>query len=483
MAYGTPADPVGGTVITVSYAVSNILDPLRWIRLLTGNADPPGTAYIVASTSTSGTQWQKVTNDLIADGVIDARTIAAGAVVAHLGYTPANRAGDTFSAQTNFFTNAAVAAVNVWNQQAGSNGIGLSIINAAFSGFDVLVTHAAATFGVAISGTSAAFSGAVAAASATLSGALSAASASISGALGAGSVSAGSVAADSVSVAGVGTALSVAHDASIGGGLGVTGNAAFSNGVTIGGAGTGLSVTHDETVGGSFAVTGGATFGGAVAAASAAFVAAVTAASATIAGLLSAGSAAISGNATVGGTLGVAGTSTLGAVNSGAVTSSAAVQGTRLVSTVASPTAPISVASGNTTLVPDLHADNSDKLGTVAASSYARKDAASDFTTAPTINSAAVDRALGGSYTGFGAGINANFDVSVPHFNPTLTVIRGSNGSLHVLVQTGEAIGLVVGVGLVISTGTHNGTAKFTVDFANNGPNVNGVTYTWEARG
>lgn len=70
MAYGTPADPVGGTVITVAYAVANILDPIRWLRLLTGNADPPGSNYVVVSTSMSGTTWAKITADVIADGAV-----------------------------------------------------------------------------------------------------------------------------------------------------------------------------------------------------------------------------------------------------------------------------------------------------------------------------------------------------------------------------------------------------------------------------
>jgi hypothetical protein len=70
MAYGTPADPVGGTVITVAYAVTNLLDPIRWLRILTGNADPPGSSYVVVSTSTTGTSWQKVPSDAIAPGAI-----------------------------------------------------------------------------------------------------------------------------------------------------------------------------------------------------------------------------------------------------------------------------------------------------------------------------------------------------------------------------------------------------------------------------
>jgi hypothetical protein len=87
VAYGTPSDPVSGTVITVAYAVANILDPIRWLRLLTGNTDPPGSSYVVVSDSVSGTTWKKIPGD----------ALAAGAVASHLGYTPANRAGDTFT--------------------------------------------------------------------------------------------------------------------------------------------------------------------------------------------------------------------------------------------------------------------------------------------------------------------------------------------------------------------------------------------------
>lgn len=87
MAYGTPADPVGGTVITVAYAVSNLLNPIRWLRLLTGNADPPGSSYVVVSDSTTGTTWRKVPAD----------ALAAGVAVANLGYTPVNKAGDGMS--------------------------------------------------------------------------------------------------------------------------------------------------------------------------------------------------------------------------------------------------------------------------------------------------------------------------------------------------------------------------------------------------
>lgn len=80
MAYGTPADPVSGTVITVAYAVANLLDPIRWLRLMTGNADPPGSAYIAVSNSTTGVTWSKITADAILDGAILTSKISDGQV-------------------------------------------------------------------------------------------------------------------------------------------------------------------------------------------------------------------------------------------------------------------------------------------------------------------------------------------------------------------------------------------------------------------
>ena len=85
MAWTAPSDPVTSTVITVAYAVANLLTQIRWLRLMTGNADPPATSYVVVSDSTSATSWKKVPAD----------ALAAGAAVSSLGYTPLNKAGDT----------------------------------------------------------------------------------------------------------------------------------------------------------------------------------------------------------------------------------------------------------------------------------------------------------------------------------------------------------------------------------------------------
>jgi hypothetical protein len=74
-----PVSPTPGTTILVAYATANIVNPILWLRLMTGAADPPGTGYVVTSDSTGATSWKT--------GIA-----AIGAV---LGYTPVNKAGDT----------------------------------------------------------------------------------------------------------------------------------------------------------------------------------------------------------------------------------------------------------------------------------------------------------------------------------------------------------------------------------------------------
>lgn len=113
-AFGTPSDPVGGTVITVAYAVANLLDPIRWLRQLTGNADPPGTGYMVTSDSTTATSWKT--------GVT--------AILAVLGYTPVNRAGDT-GMTGNFTTNGTVTALGL---VAGASGVSAGVGGVATTG-------------------------------------------------------------------------------------------------------------------------------------------------------------------------------------------------------------------------------------------------------------------------------------------------------------------------------------------------------------
>lgn len=112
-----------------------------------------------------------------------------------------------------------------------------------------------------------------------------------------------------------------------------------ADGTSIGTAGD-AGFNFDKPIGGL-----SATFAFAVNAQSFAATGAITGASLAVTGAISAASAAISGNETVGGTLGV----------TGAITGSSTVQGTRLISTVATGTAPLTVAS--TTMVSNFNAE------------------------------------------------------------------------------------------------------------------------------
>src|SRR5262252_6694624 len=81
MPWTNPVDPVTNTVITVAYAISNLTGPLRWLRLMTGNADPPASNYLVTSDSAGATSWKT----------------GLAAIQAVLGYRPVNANGDTVS--------------------------------------------------------------------------------------------------------------------------------------------------------------------------------------------------------------------------------------------------------------------------------------------------------------------------------------------------------------------------------------------------
>lgn len=124
MPYGTPANPVSGTVITVAYAVANLLDPIRWLRIMTGNADPPGSAYVVVSDSSSGASWNKVPTDAIADGAVTTPKLADGAVT-----TPklATAVSSTISANTA----AAAAAQSTANTGVSNAAAAQSTANTA----------------------------------------------------------------------------------------------------------------------------------------------------------------------------------------------------------------------------------------------------------------------------------------------------------------------------------------------------------------
>jgi hypothetical protein len=102
MPWSAPVSPTPGTTILAAYATANIVNPILWLRLMTGAADPPGSGYLVTSDSAGATTWKT--------GIA-----AIGAV---LGYTPVNKAGDTgIGDLTSTGTISALGLV------AGANGI------------------------------------------------------------------------------------------------------------------------------------------------------------------------------------------------------------------------------------------------------------------------------------------------------------------------------------------------------------------------
>lgn len=64
MVWNTPVTPVPGQVITTAWAQGTIIDNLAHLRVMTGNADPPGTGYVPRSTSSTGVLWQNYDGDL-----------------------------------------------------------------------------------------------------------------------------------------------------------------------------------------------------------------------------------------------------------------------------------------------------------------------------------------------------------------------------------------------------------------------------------
>lgn len=79
MAWSTPQSGTAGAVITAAWSTANVVNPLNWLRALTGGADPPGSGYMVTSDSASTSTWKTGT----------------AAISAVLGYTPLNKDGDT----------------------------------------------------------------------------------------------------------------------------------------------------------------------------------------------------------------------------------------------------------------------------------------------------------------------------------------------------------------------------------------------------
>jgi hypothetical protein len=142
MPWTAPSDPVTGTVITVAYAVANLLTQLRHLRLMTGNADPPGSSYVVVSDSAGTTSWRKVTNDVlgvdsvaaaqIQAGAVGPSELAAGAAVANIGYRPVNAAGDAMSGTLAIVGNTGTGnnldALDLVQQGVGNSGVYLRLM-------------------------------------------------------------------------------------------------------------------------------------------------------------------------------------------------------------------------------------------------------------------------------------------------------------------------------------------------------------------
>lgn len=77
MSWVDPTAPVSGTVITVAWAVANIINPLAWLRVMTGGAQPVGADYVIMSAGTSSSSWQKINTPSILDGVVTDAKLAS----------------------------------------------------------------------------------------------------------------------------------------------------------------------------------------------------------------------------------------------------------------------------------------------------------------------------------------------------------------------------------------------------------------------
>jgi hypothetical protein len=110
MPWSAPVSPVTGTVITVSWATTNVVNLLNWLRTMTGNADPPAGGYVVGSVSPTSTQWQKVNNTLLADDAVDSRVLADQAVLdANIAFNTIN--GDARIIDSSITGNASTSAI------------------------------------------------------------------------------------------------------------------------------------------------------------------------------------------------------------------------------------------------------------------------------------------------------------------------------------------------------------------------------------
>lgn len=210
MAYNAPSDPVAGTVITVAAYVVNSLDNIRWLRVLMGGADPTGTGYVVTSDSTSTTSWKT----------------GVAAILHVLGYTPANKAGDSFG--------GAISATSISSAGviASSNATG-NAIAATVGGVSATTT---VTAGTTVQGLDVSATNTLSGGSLDIAGA-----ADIDGTLDAG-------------------ALVVGNNATVGGTLGVSGQVTGASFQTAG------TINTDSVSGNSIQTDGGISAAGNIAA-------------------------------------------------------------------------------------------------------------------------------------------------------------------------------------------------------------------------
>src|SRR5688500_204244 len=143
-----------GSIVTASYAAGSVDSNAI-------GAGQVGTTKLAASAVTGdklavdAVTETKIANLAVTLGKIAANTInatklAAGTVVAHLGYTPANKAGDNFTGASDFkTTNENAVALGAQNT-GGSPGYGFGVLNQAGNAWEILVRHAQADFSIPV---------------------------------------------------------------------------------------------------------------------------------------------------------------------------------------------------------------------------------------------------------------------------------------------------------------------------------------------
>jgi len=66
MPWNAPIVPIGGTVITVAWAGANVVDPITWLRQITGNADPGAANRVLVSVGPTTSAWGQIPDAALA---------------------------------------------------------------------------------------------------------------------------------------------------------------------------------------------------------------------------------------------------------------------------------------------------------------------------------------------------------------------------------------------------------------------------------